>query len=195
MVASRPRSLPPYDETRLDIGNLVLLPWRDADASAIAAAYQADPEIPRRTGLSYRMTTAEAAAYIAERREAWKASAKAAFGIFGESGGLLGSISLLAIDWNNRTAEVGFWLAREARGSGIATQALRRLARWAGESGLVRLTATVELTNTASKRVLERAQFARAGTARRNRVLHGQAIDEDLYVLELSVPLTGARER
>jgi RimJ/RimL family protein N-acetyltransferase len=195
MIASRTRWLPPYEETRLDMGNLVLLPWHDADAAAIAAAYQADPEIPRRTGFSYRMTTAEAAAYIAERREAWKASANAAFGIFGESGRLLGSISLLAIDWDNRTAEVGFWLAREARGSGIATRALRQLARWAAELGLVRLTGTVELTNSASKRVLERAHFAHAGIARRNRVLHGQPIDEDLYVLELGVPRAGNRER
>jgi RimJ/RimL family protein N-acetyltransferase len=191
MVASRPRSLPPHEETRLDIGNLVLLPWQDADASAIAAAYQEDPEIPRRTGFSYGMTTVEAAAYITERRQAWEASVKAAFGIFGERSRLLGSISLLAIDWDTRTAEVGFWLAREARGSGIATRALRGLARWAGELGLVRLTATVEVTNNASKRVLERAQFARAGTARRNRILHGQAVDEDLYLLELSVPCAG----
>jgi RimJ/RimL family protein N-acetyltransferase len=61
--------------------------------------------------------------------------------------------------------------------------------------GLVILSATFELTNSASKRVLERAQFVHAGTARQNRVLHGQPIDEDLYVLELSALCAGNRER
>jgi RimJ/RimL family protein N-acetyltransferase len=161
------------------------MPWRDSDATAIAAANRADCEIARRTGFPYKMTEQDAAAYIAERRAGWKAGTKAAFGIFLVSGRLVGSISLLAIDWRRGEAEVGFWLAAEARGCGVATRALFRLARWAGELGLLRLTATVELSNDASKRVLERAQFSWRRTAPSNRTLHGELIDEDVYVLDL----------
>src|SRR5436190_8788371 len=60
--------LPPYEQTHLVVDDGVLVPWRASDAAAIADAYRADPEIPRRTGFAYEMTIAEAAAYIAERR-------------------------------------------------------------------------------------------------------------------------------
>jgi RimJ/RimL family protein N-acetyltransferase len=178
--------LPPWDATRLEADELALCPWRDADATEIAAAYQADPEIPRRTGFPYGMTETQASAYIDERRLGWEQGAKAAFGIFDKHGRLLGSISLLTIDWASLEGEVGFWLAREARGRGVAVRALERIVRWAEELGLRRLTATVEVTNDASRRVLERAQFVRARTAPENRELHGRLIDEDVYARRLS---------
>ena len=43
---------------------------------------------------------------------------------------LLGSISLMAPDWEHRRAEVGYWLAREARGHGHATRAVRLICQW-----------------------------------------------------------------
>lgn len=167
--------LPPWEDTRLEVDGLVLRPWQDADASAIAAAYQEDPEIPRRTGFPYGMTEAQAGAYILERRDGWNAGVKAALGIVGEQRCLLGSISLLEIDWSRREGEVGFWLARDARGRGVAVQALEWMVSWAAELGLLRLTATVEVTNEASRQVLERARFSRERAAPANRTLHGQS--------------------
>jgi len=110
---------------------------------------------------------------------------KAAFGIFGAGGCLLGSVSLLQIDWHRREAEVGFWPARESRGRGIATRALERILSWAAELQLSRLTATVEVTNQASRCVLERVHFAAPGISSRNRKLHGLWIDEYVYFREL----------
>jgi RimJ/RimL family protein N-acetyltransferase len=131
------------------------------------------------------MTVDQAKGYISERRQGWDAGEKAAFGIFDDSDRLLGSISLLQIDWHPHEAEVAFWLAREARGRGVATRALERIAAWAAELQLSRLTATVELSNEASRRVLERAHFTVRGLSRRNRKLHGHWIDEYLYAREL----------
>jgi RimJ/RimL family protein N-acetyltransferase len=177
--------LPPWDVTRLEVDGLVLCPWRNGDARAIAAAYQDDPEIPRRTGFPHAMTEAQASAYILERRHGWNTGAKAAFGIFDRHRQLLGSVSLLAIDWTRREGEVGFWLARQARGCGVAGRALERIVCWAAELRLLRLTATVEVTNEASRRVLERARFVRERAAPENRVLHGQSIDEYVYARRL----------
>jgi RimJ/RimL family protein N-acetyltransferase len=184
-VSADPK-LPPWEAIRLQVDELVLRPWRAADASAMAAAYQADPEIPRRTGFPYEMTETQASAYIDERRQGWEQGAKAAFGIFDEHGRLLGSISLLTIDWTTGEGEVGFWLAGEARGRGVAVRALVRIVRWTEELGLRRLTATIEVTNDASRRVLERAQFVRERTAPENRELHGQLIDEYVYARRLA---------
>jgi RimJ/RimL family protein N-acetyltransferase len=184
-------ALPRYGATTLEAGDLLLRPWRDADADAIASAYQADPEIPRRTGFPFGLTVDQARGYILERRHAWDAGRKAAFGIFDQGDHLLGSISLLEIDWHRREAEIAFWLAREARGRGVATLVVERIASWAADLRLSRLTATVEVTNEGSKRVLERAHFAERGLSPRNRLLHGHWIDEYLYVREL-VSLAGS---
>ena len=131
------------------------------------------------------MTEAQARAYVLERRAGWSAGVNAALGIFGEQRRLLGSISLLEIDWACGEAEIGFWLARDARGRGVAVQALERIVCWAAELGLLRLTATVEVTNEASRRVLERARFLRERVAPANRTLHGQSIDEYVYARAL----------
>jgi RimJ/RimL family protein N-acetyltransferase len=178
--------LTPYAATTLDADGLLLRPWRGPDADAIAAAYQADREIPRRTGFPFGLTVDQAREYISDRRRGWDAGRNAAFGIFAAGDRLLGSISLLQIDWDGREAEVAFWLAQDARGRGVATRAVERIASWAVELQLSRLTATVEVTNEASRRVLERAHFAQHGLSPRNRKLHGRWIDEHLYVRELS---------
>ena len=178
--------LPPYGGTSLDAGELVLCPWRDVDAAAIAVAHQDDAEIPRRTGFPYGMTDLQASAYILERRRGWEVGAKAAFGIFDREHSVLGSISLLEINWDRRDAEIGYWLARNARGRGVAVRALERIVRWAAELGLVRLTATVEVTNEASWRVLERARFVHQRTARIDRLLHGEWINEYVYARDVS---------
>ena len=43
---------------------------------------------------------------------------------------LLGSISLMRFSWPHARAEVGYWLAREARGHGHATRAVRLITAW-----------------------------------------------------------------
>jgi RimJ/RimL family protein N-acetyltransferase len=144
--------------------------------------------IPRRTGFQFGLTVDQARQYVSERRCGWAAGRKAAFGIFDRSDRLLGSISLLQIDWQRREAEVAFWLARDARGRGVATRAVERIASWAAELQLSRLTATVEITNEASRRVLERADFAAQALLARNRKLHGRWIDGYVYVRELANP-------
>jgi RimJ/RimL family protein N-acetyltransferase len=108
----------------LEADGLLLRPWKDLDAEAIASAFQADREIPRRTGFPFGLAVDQAREYISERRRGWEAGQKAAFGIFDRGDHLLGSISLLEIDWHRREAEVAFWLAREARGRGVTTRAL-----------------------------------------------------------------------
>lgn len=173
--------LPPQERLRLEVDELVLRPWRENDVSKIAAAYQDDPEIPRRTGFAFEMTEEQAAGYIAKRRDGWRAGSTLAFGIFDASDRLLGSVSLLEIHRYELEAEVGYWVARQARGHGVAARAVELIARFAADLGLARLTATVEISNVASQRVLERAEFTREELVPKNRQLHGQWIDEYLY--------------
>lgn len=80
---------------------------------------------------------------------------------------LQGAIGMHAFRWQDRRAEVGYWLAPEARGRGTATRALRLLANWAlGPLGLARLDLFAEEENAPSVRVAERAGFVREGKLR-----------------------------
>lgn len=78
-----------------------------------------------------------------------------------------GEVGLRNFDASRRRAEVGWWLAPEARGGGIAAAAVDLLVTWAQSSplGLVQVWARVDPPNEASARVAARAGFRRLGTA------------------------------
>jgi RimJ/RimL family protein N-acetyltransferase len=64
-------------------------------------------------------------------------------------------------------ALLGLGAAPEARGRGVATHAVRLLARWAFDDlGLARLALTCAPDNHASQRVAERCGFSREGVLR-----------------------------
>ena len=96
---------------------------------------------------------------------------------------VLGSASLYAIDLEQRTAAIGYWVLPGARRRGIATAAVRLLARWAfDELAIARLELTCGPDNEASQRVAARCGFVREGVlrshmpfkgGRRDTVLHG----------------------
>jgi len=79
--------------------------------------------------------------------------------------------------------EVGYWLFEDARGRGLATQAVRAVAGEVFASGLWRIEAHVRIGNDASERVLERAGFTREGVARRLLRHEGRRVDATLFSL------------
>lgn len=61
-------------------------------------------------------------------------------------------------------AEIGYGIDEAHRGRGYATEAVTAAVRWAlGQKGVRRVTAEVEESNTASRRVLTKAGFAPTG--------------------------------
>jgi RimJ/RimL family protein N-acetyltransferase len=80
---------------------------------------------------------------------------------------LLGSVSLLRLDWPNARSEVGYWLAREARGEGHATRAVHLVCAWgARELGLQRVVLLAATGNAPSQRVAKRCGFVREAVLR-----------------------------
>ncbi|MCE7987165.1 MAG: N-acetyltransferase [Caldilinea sp. CFX5] len=64
----------------------------------------------------------------------------------------------------NQTGEVGYWLARQARGRGIATTAVKLLSAWAlAHLSLKHLWLKVMAENRASCNVAERVGFREVG--------------------------------
>lgn len=69
----------------------------------------------------------------------------------------LGSIVLFNV--RPERAEVGFWLAPQARGRGVAQKGLRAVLRLAANAGFRHLDAQTDGTNLESRRALEAAGF------------------------------------
>jgi RimJ/RimL family protein N-acetyltransferase len=142
-------------------GDVILRPRRRSDADALAAACQ-DPEIPRWTMVPSPYTREDAVRFLA------RAAAEAASGesvkllAVDPEGRLLGSFSLMDLRREPGYGEIGYWLAAEARGRGVATRAVRLLTDWGHRTlGLERIEIHVDVENTPSHRVAERAGYER----------------------------------
>ena len=102
---------------------LVLRPWRDEDAPAVAAAHR-DPALRR---WATRRIEDEAAAldWVRAEQRAWTEGTRRAFAVVGRDGSVLGGVVL------KLPREVGYWTVPEARGRSVASRALEALTDWA----------------------------------------------------------------
>jgi RimJ/RimL family protein N-acetyltransferase len=94
-----------------------------------------------------------------------------------------GGGTLHHLDWQRLQGEIGYWLFPEARGRGTATKTARLLAEHGFALGLGRIEARVNIGNTASERVLERAGFTREGVLRSMALRSGHRVDQTLFSL------------
>jgi len=139
---------------------IVLRPWQDDDAPLVYAACQ-DRELQRwLPDLPRPYTHDDARAFVTD-----------ALGLgpyqfaIAEHANVVGSIGLRI--GKHQTGYVGYWLARDARGRGVTTRALRRVARYGlDDLSLERLELTADVENVASQRVAEKVGFQREGVLR-----------------------------
>ena len=105
--------------------------------------------------------------------EGWRSGTNATFGIHVDGiDGVVGGIGVRFLsDLDDGCAEIGYWVAAEARGRGVATAATRAAARWAfgAVPELARIQLRADVENVASNRVAEKAGFTREGVLRAQR--------------------------
>jgi ribosomal-protein-alanine N-acetyltransferase len=81
-----------------------------------------------------------------------------------------------------RSASLGYWIAADRQGRGLATAGVERVCRIARETiGLHRLEASTRLDNQASQRVLEKSGFEPIGVAPRYAHIGGEWRDHRLF--------------
>ena len=162
----------------------MLRPWTLEDVPAVTAACQ-DPEIPRWTVVPARYSDRDAREFIAGCDEALAEGRELSLAIASAGDDeLLGAIGLSELDWVNRKAEIGYWVARSARRRGVASRAVRMLSVWLlDELAFERVELLANPANAASQTVAARAGFAREGVLRRYRRRHGAR--EDLVMFSL----------
>jgi ribosomal-protein-alanine N-acetyltransferase len=80
------------------------------------------------------------------------------------------------------SAMVGYWLAADRGGRGLATRAVGELVDHAfGDLGLHRVEAGTAVANLPSQRVLERNRFTKVGLLRRHLLIGGEWVDHYLW--------------
>jgi RimJ/RimL family protein N-acetyltransferase len=167
-------------------GDVVLLrPWGEADVPGIVLAF-GDPVMQRFSWRTTSYTETDARDYFAEQEEARLRGEGLDFALVEPRGQdvVLGAISLYEVRLDQGCAAVGYWLAPEARGRGLATHAVRLLARWAfAELGLARLELTCSPDNEASQHVAKRCGFSREGLLRSHVPFKGARRDSVIYSL------------
>jgi RimJ/RimL family protein N-acetyltransferase len=146
---------------------IVLRPAAMEDVEAITAACQ-DPEIPRFTRVPSPYGREQGIEYVRGVDRGWVDGTHASLSIRDATHDtLIGSVSVMGLDQKPGNGEIGYWVAKEARGRGVATRAVRLVSRWAVvELGLQRLELMTDVDNLSSQGVAERAGFTREGILR-----------------------------
>lgn len=176
-------SFPEFEPLRDDAVTLRLAAERDIPEVLIA--YQDDPELHLRMG-SDRPPSGAELGRLAERAPEDRAAGRAiALTIVSPGADVcLGQVNVHNVDWDNARAELGIWLAPQARGRGLARTALRLVGTWLlREAGLERVQL---LTETGNERLLDAAEaagFKREGVLRGFTRERGSRVD--MVVLSL----------
>jgi RimJ/RimL family protein N-acetyltransferase len=174
----------PLPDPPLCDGVVALRPWRDSDVPALVAACQ-DPEIPRWTAIPTAYTEREARGYVTQSELERLAGREVGLAVTDAgSGDVLGSCGLARFDWEDRKAEIGYWVTVKARRRSVGTRAAVLVSRWGIEHlGLERVELLANPANEASQRLARRAGFTREGLLRRYRRRKGER--EDLVMFSL----------
>ena len=166
----------------LRAGDVVLrFPSLD-DVDAMLPAFT-DPEL-REAGNLPAFSREELSASLQELpmlAEAGRLLALAA--VDAQSGEVVGGGTLHHLDSERRIVEIGYFVLPHARRRGVATTIARLLAEHAFSLGIERVAAYVNVGNTASERVADRAGFTREGVVRSMPKPDGRRVDKTLYSL------------
>lgn len=146
---------PPLEDETISLRAFVM-----SDARAVADAIQ-DPEIGRWTSLELPYSAEHASGWIGGQEEQRRSGASVDFAITDTAScAFAGAIGLAGFDGDRHIAQIGYWMAREARDKGFATRAVVLVSAWAFDAlHLRRLLLTTIVGNTASDKVAAKAGF------------------------------------
>ena len=186
---------PPDPQLRDEV--VALRPWRDADVPAEFAAFS-DPVVQRFSWpRTEPYTLADAWENHRANVRAWANGTSAEFACVKPKNddAIIGGASIYDIEADERQASVGYWVAAQARGNGVATHATTLLAAWAFDVlNIERLQITCGPDNVASQRVAERAGFTREALLRSHLPFKGGRRDTVVFGLVRALTSMPLRE-
>jgi ribosomal-protein-serine acetyltransferase len=123
--------------------------------------------------------------WIKQRPEEWKKGNAYEFVIIdAKDGSHLGGCGINQIDYNNSSANLGYWIRSSRAGHGAAPAAARLLAAWGLSTlRLKRVEIVVATGNTRSQRVAEKAGAKREGILRNRITVRDKIYDAVMFSL------------
>ena len=165
---------------------VLLRPWREADVPNNLMAFS-DPVIQRFSWSPAAPSTEDdARGYFVGQEQGRLRGEEVQFALVDpqDEDEVLGGASLYEVNLEQGGAAVGYWLAPQARGRGVASTAVRLLARWGfTQLRLARIELTCAPDNEASQRVAARCGFVREGVMRSHMPFKGHRRDTVLFSL------------
>ena len=141
-----------------------------------------DEEAVRFTRLPEPVPEGFAASWIARYERGREDGTGYGFAALDDDGGFLGVGLAPHVDAEAREVELGYIVAREARGRGVATEMVRQLTRWAfAELDALRVYLLIDAENLASLRVAERCGYTHEGVMRSVYLKPGRRIDQAVW--------------
>ena len=170
---------------RIESERLRIRRFKDSDLAPFMA-YRNDPKVARYQSWD-SLDEQEAKTFIREMESA-RAGVPGDWFQFAieskETGALIGDCGLRVDEDEPYRAEIGFTLAREYQGRGLASEAISRLLDYAFEVlGLHRVVAIADCRNAPSVALLERVGMRREGHFLENVWFKGGWADEYLYAI------------
>jgi RimJ/RimL family protein N-acetyltransferase len=164
-------------------GGAALRAWREDDVAAIAEMSR-DPDTVRFTSVPEEFNEDDARIWLALQPGRLRAGDGVAFAVTEAAHDRpRGAIGVRVLHGRG-IAEVGYHMAPDARGRGLATAALRLVSRWAFESlPIARLQLTTHEDNPASQRVAEKAGYTREALLRAWADQRGTRVDLVMWSL------------
>lgn len=165
----------------IETERLRLRPFRFQDVDDVLS-YASDPEWARYLPVPQPYGKGDAEAFIA-RQFLLDGRAHAAWAVEYE-GAVVGGINI-QFDFDNRLGEMGYSIARNYWGRGLATEAAQAVidAAFATFAELNRIRAMADARNIGSQRVMEKVGMEREGVLRQNRLIRGEFVDDVWYGL------------
>jgi RimJ/RimL family protein N-acetyltransferase len=159
--------IPPLDQPLTD-SHVTLRDAAERDIPEVLIAHDDDPDLHVKRGLAKAPTGAQLG------REAETADAERAAGTLAtltivEPGSdvCLGQVIVHSVEWDHGRAELGIWLAPQARGRGLGRHALRLAAKWLLTTcGLERVQVLTEPNNAPMLGAARAAGFQLEGVLR-----------------------------
>ncbi|MBD8101260.1 MULTISPECIES: GNAT family N-acetyltransferase [unclassified Plantibacter] len=155
-----------------------LRPWDADDAQSLHAAFVENVDLAPQFGHADLSTVQDAVQFI--ERALTSSESRLNWAVV-RNGSVVGNVGVSAIDRRHSTAWLSYWLIAGARGSGLATRAVRTVADHAFREGLFRLELGHRVNNPASCGVATRAGFLAEGIERQKLAYGDDRFDVELH--------------
>jgi RimJ/RimL family protein N-acetyltransferase len=163
------------------VSGLRLVPLGETHLDDVAALLT-DAEVLRFTRIPEPPPSDFARQWLVRYEQGRRAGTNEGFAALDAEERFLGLALAPEIDREGREVELGYIVARAARGRGVATEMLRQLTEWAlAELGALRIWLVINIDNPASERVAERCGYVREGVMRSIHLKQGIRVDASLW--------------